>query len=82
MQQCQQALPGGTTRSSDNPVPKATAPDVLIVDATADERALPGAAIDLLRRLGAKDAGTLGAIKNTTFGRVALALTDDQEASN
>jgi Delta3-Delta2-enoyl-CoA isomerase len=52
-----------------------------IVDATADEGALPGAAIDLLRPLGVKDAGTLGAIKNTIFGRVAKALTDDQEES-
>jgi Delta3-Delta2-enoyl-CoA isomerase len=52
-----------------------------IVDATADEGALPGAAIDLLRPLGVKDAGTLGAIKNTMFGRVAKALTDDQEES-
>ena len=49
-----------------------------IVDATASEGALPGAAIDLLRPLGAKDAGTLGAIKDTMFGHVAHALTKDQ----
>ncbi|WP_322857696.1 enoyl-CoA hydratase-related protein [Mycobacterium shigaense] len=47
-----------------------------IVDATAGEGELPGAAIDLLRPLGAKDAGTLGAIKTTMFGAVARALTD------
>ncbi len=53
-----------------------------IVDATADESALPGAAIDLLRPLGVKDAGTLGAIKKSMFGLVAKALTDDQDAPN
>src|SRR6201995_5524054 len=47
-----------------------------IVDATAHESALPGAAIDLLRPLGVKDAGTLGAIKKSMFGLVAKALTD------
>lgn len=52
-----------------------------IVDATADEGALPGAAIDVLRPLGAKDPGTLGVIKDTMFGRAAQALLDDQEVS-
>lgn len=50
-----------------------------IVDAIAAESALPEAAIDLVRPLGAKDPGTLGAIKNTMFGHVAQALTKGKE---
>lgn len=53
-----------------------------IVDAIADEGALPRAAIDLLRPAGAKDPGTLGVIKDTMFGRVARVLLDDQEVAS
>ena len=46
-----------------------------IVDATADEDAVTGAAINMLAPLGGKDQGTLGAIKNTMFATVVAALT-------
>ncbi|GAB3023183.1 enoyl-CoA hydratase-related protein [Mycobacterium bourgelatii] len=46
-----------------------------IVDATAAEGAVTAAAVDLLRPLGAKDQGTLGAIKQTMFGDAVTALT-------
>jgi enoyl-CoA hydratase/carnithine racemase len=46
-----------------------------IVDSTADEDAVVGAAINTLAPLGAKDPGTLGAIKNTMFATAAAALT-------
>jgi enoyl-CoA hydratase/carnithine racemase len=45
-----------------------------IVDATAEEDAVVGAAINTLARLGAKDPGTLGAIKSTMFATAAAAL--------
>lgn len=47
-----------------------------LVDATAAEGAVTAAAVELLRPLGGKDPGTLGAIKATMFGRVVDALTD------
>jgi len=46
-----------------------------IVDATAEEDAVVGAAINTLAPLGAKDQGTLGAIKNTMFATAVLELT-------
>ncbi|GFG53651.1 enoyl-CoA hydratase [Mycolicibacterium agri] len=46
-----------------------------IVDATADEDAVTGTALNMLAPLGAKDQGTLGAIKNTMFGPAVAALT-------
>jgi enoyl-CoA hydratase/carnithine racemase len=46
-----------------------------IVDATADEAQVTAAAVELLRPLGSKDRGTLGAIKQTMFGQAASALT-------
>lgn len=46
-----------------------------IVDATADEGAVTAAAAALIRPLGSKDRGTLGAIKQTMFGRAVTALT-------
>jgi enoyl-CoA hydratase/carnithine racemase len=48
-----------------------------IVDATAGEGAVTAAAIELLRPLGGKDPGTLGAIKQTMFRGARRALTDD-----
>ena len=45
-----------------------------IVDATAEEDAVVGAALNMLAPLGAKDPGTLGAIKNTMFATVVAAL--------
>ncbi len=47
-----------------------------IVDATAAEGEVTGAATGLLRPLGGKDPGTLGAIKQTMFRAAARALTD------
>ncbi|KKC05158.1 MAG: enoyl-CoA hydratase/isomerase family protein [Actinobacteria bacterium] len=47
-----------------------------IVDATAAEANVTAAATDLLRPLGGKDPGTLGAIKQTMFRAAARALTD------
>lgn len=47
-----------------------------IVDATAPEAEVTAAATDLLRPLGGKDPGTLGAIKQTMFRAAARALTD------
>jgi enoyl-CoA hydratase/carnithine racemase len=46
-----------------------------IVDATAAEGAVIDAAVGLIAPLGAKDPGTLGAIKNTMFGPAVAALT-------
>jgi enoyl-CoA hydratase/carnithine racemase len=46
-----------------------------IVDATAAEDAVTDAAVGLLAPLGGKDAGTLGAIKNTMYGPAVAALT-------
>jgi enoyl-CoA hydratase/carnithine racemase len=46
-----------------------------IVDATAAEDAVTDAAVGLLAPLGVKDAGTLGAIKNTMYGPAVAALT-------
>ena len=45
-----------------------------IVEATAGEGEVTGAALDLLRPLAGKDRGTLGAIKNTMFGPAVAAL--------
>ena len=45
-----------------------------IVDDTAPEGAVTVAAVELLRPLGGKDPGTLGAIKNTMFGPAVAAL--------
>ncbi|OBJ49115.1 enoyl-CoA hydratase-related protein [Mycobacterium asiaticum] len=47
-----------------------------IVDVTAAEGAVTNAAVELLRPLGSKDRGTLGAIKNTMFGPAVAALTE------
>ncbi len=47
-----------------------------IVDATAGEGEVTAAAANLLRPLGAKDPGTLGAIKHTMFRAAAQALTN------
>lgn len=52
------------------------AAEVGIVDATAPEAEVTAAATDLLRPLGGKDPGTLGAIKQTMFRAAARALTD------
>ncbi|GBE63554.1 enoyl-CoA hydratase [Mycobacterium sp. MFM001] len=49
-----------------------------LVDATASEGAVTEAALELLRPLGGKDAGTLGAIKQTMFGPAVQALTAPQ----
>lgn len=46
-----------------------------IVDATAPEGELVSAAIELLTPLGAKDPGTLAAIKQTMFAPAVAALT-------
>lgn len=46
-----------------------------IVDATAGEGEVTAAAIDLLSPLGAKNPGTLGAIKATMFGDTVQKLT-------
>ena len=46
-----------------------------IVDATAGEGAVTAAAVDLLRPLGGKHQGTLGAIKQTMFAQAVNALT-------
>ncbi len=45
-----------------------------IVDATAQEDAVTGAALNMLAPLGAKDPGTLSAIKNTMFATAVAAL--------
>lgn len=45
-----------------------------IVDATAAEDAVTGTALNILAPLGAKDTGTLGAIKNTMFAAAAATL--------
>lgn len=50
-----------------------------IVDDTAPEGAVTVAATEMLRPLGGKDAGTLGAIKNAMFGHVVAALTETGE---
>jgi len=46
-----------------------------IVDATAGEGAVTAAAVDLLRPLGGKNQGTLGAIKQTMYAHAVDALT-------
>jgi enoyl-CoA hydratase/carnithine racemase len=46
-----------------------------IVDAIAGEGEVAPAAVDILRPLEGKDAGTLGAIKQTMFGSAVDALT-------
>ena len=46
-----------------------------IVDASADEDAVTGTALNILAPLGGKDAGTLGAIKSTMFATAVAALT-------
>jgi len=56
------------------------AADIGIVDATAAESAVTAAALDLLRPLDGKDPGTLGAIKQTMFGRAVQALTTNSQA--
>lgn len=48
-----------------------------IVDATAPEGGVTGAAVDMLKPLEGKDQGTLAAIKNTMFAHVVAALTQD-----
>ncbi|MCG5430836.1 enoyl-CoA hydratase-related protein [Mycobacterium sp. MYCO198283] len=53
-------------------------PDALaagIVDAVADENRVTADAVASVAALGAKDAGTLGAIKQTMFGPAVAALT-------
>lgn len=47
-----------------------------IVDATAVEGQVTAVATELLRPLGGKDPGTLGAIKQTMFRTASRALTD------
>ncbi|MGB6207558.1 enoyl-CoA hydratase-related protein, partial [Mycobacterium sp.] len=48
-----------------------------IVDSVAPEGAVTPAAVEVLRPLGAKDPGTVGAIKQTMFGHAVHALTAD-----
>jgi len=50
-----------------------------IVDATAAEGAVTDAAVDLLRPLGGKDPGTLGAIKQTMFAHAVEVLTANSQ---
>ena len=45
-----------------------------VVDATAEEDAVLGTALNILAPLGGKDTGTLGAIKNTMFATAVTAL--------
>lgn len=45
-----------------------------LVDATATEGSVTGAATDVLRPLGGKDPGTIGAIKQVMFGGAVEAL--------
>ena len=52
------------------------AAELEIVDVAVAEGAVTAAAVDLLRPLGGKDPGTLGAIKHTMFERAVHALTD------
>jgi enoyl-CoA hydratase/carnithine racemase len=49
-----------------------------IVDSTAAEDAVTSAAVEVLHPLGAKDPGTLGAIKQTMFGHAVRALTSSE----
>lgn len=53
----------------------ADAAGIGIVDTTAGEGAVTAAAVEILRPLGSKDRGTLGAIKQTMFGSAAQTLT-------
>jgi enoyl-CoA hydratase/carnithine racemase len=46
-----------------------------IVDSVAGEGAVTSAAVEVLRPVGTKDPGTLGAIKQTMFGPAVHALT-------
>jgi enoyl-CoA hydratase/carnithine racemase len=48
-----------------------------IVDSVAAEGAVTSGAVEVLRPLGEKDPGTLGAIKQTMFGHAAHTLTAD-----
>jgi Delta3-Delta2-enoyl-CoA isomerase len=48
-----------------------------IVDTTAAEDAVTAQAVNLLRPIGAKDQGTLGAIKRTMFVHAVDTLTAD-----
>ena len=48
-----------------------------LIDAVAAEGAVTAAAIDILRPLGGKDPGTLGAIKHTMFEHAVRTLTAD-----
>jgi enoyl-CoA hydratase/carnithine racemase len=48
-----------------------------LVDVVAAEGAVTAAAVGILRPLGGKDPGTLGAIKHTMFEHAARALTTD-----
>jgi len=52
------------------------AADLGIVDATAQEGDVTAHALELIRPLGSKDPGTLGAIKQTMFRAAAQALTN------
>lgn len=54
----------------------AEAVDYGIVDASAGEGAVTATAVDLIRPLGGKDPGTVGAIKATMFGPAVAALTN------
>ena len=47
-----------------------------LVDATADEDAVTDAAVGMLAALGAKDGGTLQAIKRTMYATAITALTE------
>jgi enoyl-CoA hydratase/carnithine racemase len=53
----------------------ADAASIGIVDVTAAENAVTGAAVDLLRPLSGKNQQTLGAIKQTMFTQAVDALT-------
>ena len=67
-----------TDTGPDAPTPEtaavAEAAAIGIVDATAEEDAVTGAALNMLAALGAKDPGTLGAIKSTMFATAVAAL--------
>jgi enoyl-CoA hydratase/carnithine racemase len=50
-----------------------------IVDSVAAEGAVTSGAVEVLRPLGSKDPGTLGAIKQTMFAPAVRALTADAD---
>ena len=52
-----------------------------IVDTTAGEAEVTAAAVEMLRPLGSKDRGTLGAIKQTMFAQATTALTATNTAA-